>query len=374
MAISPELILAQTAHDVAVNRFATTLSKKTIPFLKQSNDFVVSLLAKNWNTTTSKRKRDSIISIINSQLSDVYSEMDSILYDQFNEFALAEMDFTVKSIQEVLQPDLIMLPIEDQKLLAAISNEPLAISEQAIDYDAYVASIGKASIDRINNFIGFGYAQGLTLQQMVNGIQGTKKLGYKDGLLEKDKINAERVVRTSVNHISNQAKLSLYKQNSEIVEGYRIIATLDTRTSTICKGLDQTVVMPDDEYKPYPPFHPNCRTVVIAEIKDKSLKDSSATRAANFKKQGEVKKGTVGQVSAQTQYYELLKRQSAKQQDLALGKVRGEIFRDAGLTVGEFRKSMTNRLGQPLTLAEMARKDKRILEYMKNNDFDNYLD
>ena len=374
MAISPELILAQTAHDISVNRFATTLSSKAIPFLEQSADFAANTLINGWDSVTSKRKLAAIQSLIKRQLSEIYAEMDSILFSEFNDFAMAEMDFTLKATQEVLAPDLIMLPVEDQKLIAAISSEPLLIDEQAIDYDAYVSSVGKKSVERINNFIGFGYAQGLTVQQMVDGIQGTRKQGYKDGLVAKDKINASRVVRTSINHIATQSRLALYKQNDDIVEGYRIIATLDTRTSTICKDLDQTVVMPDDEYQPYPPFHPNCRTTVIAEIKGKSLRDSSATRAANFKKQGDIASGTVGQVSAQTQYYELLKRQSAAQQDLALGKVRGKIFRNAGLTVAEFKESMTNRLNQPLTLAEMARKDERILQYMKDNDFDKYLD
>lgn len=379
MAISPELLLAQTPHDIALNQFATKLSRQTIPFLEEAARYVRSRLSDEWSDLMSDKKISRLKSIqrdIDNQLSEIYGRMDDLLFSEFQPLSFQEGQFTVDSVNEVLNENFVMLPVEDQKLWSAVTNAPLLLNPKdgPIDFTKFVEGVGVNSIAKINNFLGFGYSQGLTLQEMIQGIIGTRRNNFKDGLIEQDRIAAERMVRTSVNHIATQTRLKVYNSNKRIVEGYRIIATLDSRTSTICKGYDQTVVMNDDEFKPYPPFHPNCRTTVIPEIKDKALEDSKGTRAANFKAQDDVKAGTVGQVSATTQYYDLLKRQSSGQQDLALGPVRGKIFRNAGLTVDEFRKAMVDQMNQPITLSEMAAKNKKILDYMKDSNLERYLD
>ena len=376
MAISPELLLAQTPHDIALNQFATKLSRQTIPFLEDAAKYIRNRLNNEWETVASIKRLKSLQQDIDNQLSDIYGRMDDLLFSEFQPLSAQEGQFTIDSVNEVLNDDFIMLPVEDQKLWAAVTNAPLLLDPKSgpIDFTKFVEGVGANSISKVSNFMGFGYAQGLTLQEMISGIIGTRKNNYKDGLIEQDRVAAERMVRTSINHIATQTRLKVNHSNKRIVEGYRIIATLDSRTSTICKGYDQTIVMNDDDFKPYPPFHLNCRTTIIDEIKDKALEDSKGTRAANFKAQGDVKAGTVGQVSATTQYYDLLKRQSAAQQDLALGPARGKIFRNAGLTIPEFRKAMVDQMNQPITLSEMAAKNKKILEYMKSNKLNRYLD
>ena len=376
MAISPELLLAQTPHDIALNQFATKLSRQTIPFLEDAAKYIRKRLNNEWETVTSIKRLNSLQRDIDNQLSDIYGRMDDLLFSEFQPLSYQEGQFTVDSVNEVLNDDFIMLPVEEQKLWSAVTNAPLLLDPKSgpIDFTKFVEGVGVNSISKVSNFMGFGYAQGLTLQEMVSGIIGTRKNNYKDGLIEQDRVAAERMVRTSVNHIATQTRLKVYSSNKRIVEGYRIIATLDSRTSTICKGYDQTVVINDDKFKPYPPFHPNCRTTVIPEIKDKALEDSKGTRAANFKAQGDVKAGKVGQVPATAQYYDLLKKQSAAQQDLALGPARGKIFRNAGLSIPEFRKAMVDQMNQPITLSEMAAKNKKILEYMQSNKLKRYID
>ena len=54
--------------------------------------------------------------------------------------------------------------------------------------------------------------------------------------------------------------------------------------------------------------------------------------------------------------------------------MRGKIFRNAGLTIPEFRKAMVDQMNQPITLSEMAAKNKKILDYMKDSNLERYLD
>lgn len=399
MAISPELLLAQTPHDIALNQFATKLSRQTIPFLEDAAKYIRNRLNSEWETVTSIKRLNSLQRDIDNQLSDIYGRMGDLLFSEFQALSVQEGQFTIDSVNEVLNDDFIMLPVEDQKLWSAVTNAPLMMSPKdgPIDFTKYVKGFSASTIQSINSTLAWGYTYGLTLEEMkggvtkviemdddfggkfqtevdIKGVLGKKKNNYKDGVLGSSPAAVERMVRTSINHIATQARLKVYNSNKRIVEGYRIIATLDSRTSPICQNYDQTVVMNDDKFKPYPPFHPNCRSSIIPEIKDKALEDSKGTRAANFKAQGDVKAGKVGQVPATTQYYDLLKQQSAAQQDLALGPARGKIFRNAGLSIPEFRKAMVDQMNQPITLSEMAAKNKKILEYMQSNKLSRYLD
>ena len=74
------------------------------------------------------------------------------------------------------------------------------------------------------------------------------------------KYYADRLVRTETNHFNNEADALAYEEMD--VEKYVFLATLDTRTSTICQRLDNKVI-PLAERKEgvnFPPMHPNCRS------------------------------------------------------------------------------------------------------------------
>ena len=63
-------------------------------------------------------------------------------------------------------------------------------------------------------------------------------------------------------------------------------------------------------------------------------------------------------------YHQWLKQQPAWFQDERLGKTKGLIFRNAGLSPEEFRKITVDDLGRPLTIDEMKAADKRVASYL----------
>ena len=75
--------------------------------------------------------------------------------------------------------------------------------------------------------------------------------------------------------------------------------------------------------------------------------------------------GKAEQVGGTRQYYDILKNQPAAVIDDALGKAKGKIFRNAGLTAEEFKKASVDQLYNPLTIEEMAAKNKKIADYLK---------
>ncbi len=93
--------------------------------------------------------------------------------------------------------------------------------------------------------------------------------------------NAQRLIRTEINYISNKGSLQAYKDTG-IVEKYRYLATLDSRTSDICRELDGKVF----EIKEakvgvnLPPLHPYCRSTTVPHFDDDDIGELIEDRIA----------------------------------------------------------------------------------------------
>lgn len=74
------------------------------------------------------------------------------------------------------------------------------------------------------------------------------------------KYYANRLVRTETNHFNNEADAMAYEEMD--VDKYVFLATLDTRTSTICQELDNKAFPLKERQvgENFPPMHPNCRS------------------------------------------------------------------------------------------------------------------
>ncbi|MEM5662318.1 minor capsid protein [Bacillus cereus] len=75
---------------------------------------------------------------------------------------------------------------------------------------------------------------------------------------------AERLARTESAFITEHATQDAYKRDG--IKQYRVLSTLDRRTSKICQEQDGKVYDLDKAVvgKNYPPFHPHCRTTTIS--------------------------------------------------------------------------------------------------------------
>lgn len=77
---------------------------------------------------------------------------------------------------------------------------------------------------------------------------------------------ATRLVQTETCYFQNQAEIEALKTMG--IEKYKFIATLDSRTSDICRGHDKKVYNVEDAKagENLPPLHPNCRSTVSAYL------------------------------------------------------------------------------------------------------------
>jgi SPP1 gp7 family putative phage head morphogenesis protein len=119
------------------------------------------------------------------------------------------------------------------------------------------------------------------------------------------------LVRTSINQVANSASQQVYEANQDITKKYRYVATLDSRTSSICAALDGR----EFEYGkgPMPPQHFNCRSTTVPIIDPDILPPSTIAKRASAD----------GPVPINTRYGQWLKDQprSVQQDVLGPGKV-----------------------------------------------------
>lgn len=229
---------------------------------------------------------------------------------------------------------------------AAILNHPLSVRGPTGGklLKAFIRGWTRAERERVSGAIRQGFFEGQTNFQIIRTIRGTAAAGYQDGLLAVTQRNARTVVHTAIQHVSAQTRMATLEANPEVVAEIEIVATLDSKTSQVCRSMDKRRFALD--VGPRPPFHPNCRTTFIAITRWSERFSEGATRAA-------VGANGAGQVSASVSYYSWLKSQPASFQDQALGPKRAKLFRDGGLTLERFTELQLDRNFRPLTLAQM---------------------
>ena len=215
-----------------------------------------------------------------------------------------------------------------------------------------LAGIEQARAYRIRDTIRMGFVEGLTIDQMVRRLRGTRALGYADGLMEIDRRGAEALVRTAVNHTANYARQAVYAANEDLVQEIQWVSTLDGRTSSVCQARDGQVFPVDKG--PRPPAHWGCRSSTVPVL-------ASAWKALGLSA-SEIDPGTRaamdGQLPAATTYQSWLKSKPAEFQDDILGPTKGKLFREGGMTLDRF----VDRSGKPFTIEDLKRRDAAAFE------------
>lgn len=104
--------------------------------------------------------------------------------------------------------------------------------------------------------------QSAMLRGAVTGMSEAKLINEFKKELDIQRYKAERLIRTEMAYFHNQAELAAYDDLD--VDEYMYIATLDSRTSEICRDLDGKHFPTKDGEpgKNMPPMHPNCRSTI----------------------------------------------------------------------------------------------------------------
>lgn len=218
--------------------------------------------------------------------------------------------------------------------------KPIAATGDLLE--PFLKDLTALQVSRVEKEVRKSLSMGRTIDETVSAIRGTKRNNYRDGALGRNWRDARTTVRTAVQHVSQTSREATWEANSDLIEKYQIVATLDGRTSEICRSMDLEIFVVGKG--PVPPFHPGCRTTTVPYF-EPSIWDEGETRSS-----------VDGYVPAKMSYYEWLKTQDVEFQDSVLGPGKGKIFRQDGMTASKFSDLQLDRNFQPITLKELVEK------------------
>ncbi len=182
---------------------------------------------------------------------------------------------------------------------------------------------------RIRHAVQNGYLEGLTTPQIGRSVQD---------VMDTTRRHAQTIARTATNHVANAARKAVGQANADIIKGVRYVATLDSRTSAVCRGLDGKVFPIDSG--PRPPQHMNCRSTITYILK--GIPGNTGTRSS-FR----------GQVPAELTYNDWLRKQPKSFVIEVLGKKKADLYLKGRLSLDRF----TDKSGQEYTLADLRRRE-----------------
>lgn len=299
-------------HAIGLRRLSTATVQKTIALLNRTDDDIVKrLLERDPNKvirSASKRDRlENLLTELRVMNKTGYRELLKHLKTDLVDIGAYEATWQSRSLTHALSirgENVFALPSRHQ-LVSAVTSRPF----QGRLLKEWVTELEAGRYARLRDAVRIGFVEGESIDEMVRRIRGTRRLGYKDGVLEISRRSATAMTRTAVNHIATQARDMMYEENADVVKGWRFVAVLDSRTTAICFGLDGQEFAVGSG--PRPPRHINCRSTTVPVVRDG----------------GKVERITYGK---------WLKDQPVEVQNEVLGPTRAKLYRDGGLKIDRF--------------------------------------
>ena len=318
-----------------------------------------------------------LISEIRDIRSAAWQDAESLWFSNFRDLVENEVNF-LATATAVSVPVVVDLNLPPSRLLESLVRtrpfEGKVLREWA-------KKIAEDDIARISDQIKIGIIQGEGANVIARRVIGSAAFRGTDGVTQITRRQAEAITRTATISFTNAAREEFFAENTDVFTEEVFVATLDSRTTPICRSLDGKRFAVREG--PQPPLHWNCRSLRVAAITDELIGDRPANPVSQrqilrefaaeeglgkltsrddipYGLKGKFDKfnrrrlrESIGQVPAKTTYQEWLKTQSQAFQDDVLGKVRAKLFRQGNLTLDKF----VNRAGDEIPLRDLARRE-----------------
>lgn len=369
MPTSNELLRdALIGHQISLLRVSGSLKNRIIELLdateadlrQQMDRRLESIVARGFDTGKMTTNRiAALIEVLAGIRNEAWKDVTKLLGKELATVAKAEPIFVSLAISASLPVVVDFVLPSAERIKQVVLAEPF---EGRILSD-WAKSLQASDVSRIEQQIKIGLVQGEPTRAIIDRVVGTSGLSFTDGVTQVTRNQADAVVRTAVNHVSNKMKEAFYLENAKILNKEVYVATLDSRTTLICASLDGKTFAVGKG--PRPPQHFRCRSVRVAVIDGEAIGTRPSKRASKADLEGlsaqerraKIREMT-GPVPAKTTYSEFLSRQTVDFQNEVLGVTKGKLFRKGGLTLDKF----VDKAGNELTIVELMKKERAAFE------------
>lgn len=242
------LLTSLISHQIWLQRNASGEVKDLAPFIQEMRDEIKRQVLLFGDDGRSTARLNKLLRDLEEALIGLTGDWQTKLTEDLKELAAYEAEWNVKTLTANVNAEFVT-PTAEQVWSAAVF-QPLALNDKPVDFTKLMEGWGETEVSRLVTGVKMGFVQGQTTRQIVKSVVGS------GGLADISERNAATVIRTALSHVSNEARNETYRQNSDIIEKYEWVSTLDSRTSTICRARDGMTW--EIGKGPVPPAHPNC--------------------------------------------------------------------------------------------------------------------
>lgn len=283
-------------HQIRLRGQFTRIAKQSVLHLEALKRSVKAeiddaMQARNWMASARLRRT---FATIDKLIDEQYSMMSDTLKVELGDLFAYEAEFSSK----LLSVDFDTALISEKLVRSVVEEDPFdgkILSE-------WLAEQKLATQTKIKQTVRLGVLNGLSTSKIVSALFAEPWNPFVGA-----RRHAEVMVRTASAHVTSQASIRTFE--SVGFEKYQISSVLDGRTSPICRGLDGKIFSVKDPGRKVPPFHPGCRSTMIAVTDDDPAFDDT--------------------------YEDWLKKQSAEDQKGILGAERYRLWK-AGSSLDSF--------------------------------------
>lgn len=275
---------------------------------------------------------------------------------------------TISDLKQSLKtPDL----RKDFLMLAQNEQDHLLDYNELAGFNLFSSVLPESSIERL---VDSAQLDGATVKAWNNGLNADQKkrlerelkIGVSLGettpmlaqriaqALQKSKRDATSIALTGAGAVVSEIRQAFFEANDDVIKCYKYQATLDTRTSELCRAYDG--LMWDKDYKPIGhdfPFrkprvntHFNCRSVIIPVTKSWDELGVEGMDGASDRTRSSMN----GYVPQDMTFNDWLKTQSPETIEKTLGKGRAELFLQGKITM----RDLITQQGRSVNLSDLS--------------------
>ena len=370
--IMTKIVNQEIKTQVDLERFSEYVKDRVFRLLNRAQADILNALmdydptvqpATAWKRKRLERLNEQIDGILKARFGDI----DELVNAELTELADFQQEHSVEGMKRVFGVNLFDVTLTRASLEAIVTNTMIdgaLIGTWWNEKPEVYRQRFEKSFNKAMQRIELGLVKGESVGELIRAVRGTRT---EPAILDAAKHEAAALIRTSVMQVAQTVRRALYDANADVLQGLQVVATLDARTTPLCRALDGTQYNLDGTpmnggrpLPPGPPFHWNCRSTLIPIFKPYSELDGNGDLSR--KKQDAIErmdKGTRasmnGQVPAKMNYEDWLKSQDEETQKEILGEARWELWRKGVIGMAD----MIHQNGRPLTIEELKRKISR---------------
>ena len=244
--VNTEILDAITGRALDLQRLTATQLRDSARFLRALEGDIVAQLARIDPTGIAAPSRqaarlEKLLAQVKETIRNAYRAESTRLVGELRELADIETQFAASSINRAVGATLITATLTRGQLVAIVDG----VLIQGAPVSDWLSRQAGDTLQKFTDAMRLGIAEGETNASLIRRIRGGVQGGEPvQGFMQVSRRNAESLVRSATQAVSQKSRQSLYEANQDLVKALQWVSTIDLRTTIDCAtrdGLTYTV-------------------------------------------------------------------------------------------------------------------------------------